>query len=162
MKFLKKYRLVILAPAAAALVAIWTLAQPAPPPTASLFPSGALLYLEAKDFGGLLSDWNSSAEKKSWLDSANYDSFSRSQLFLEAGGRANRVRDCRRSASRLCVDVLSGRYEFGFRDVRHRQVGISLRDAFTVVAGNQYAALENARHLSNAPCRQHRLLHQRR
>ncbi len=50
---------------------------------ASLFPAGALLYLEAKDFGALLADWNASQEKRDWLASPNYDAFSRSQLFLK-------------------------------------------------------------------------------
>ena len=60
----------------------WAFAQPAPAPLASLFPAGALLYLEAKDAGALLRDWDSSAEKTSWLKSSNYSSFSRSHLFL--------------------------------------------------------------------------------
>jgi hypothetical protein len=63
----------------------WALAQSAPAPLASLFPAGAVLYLEARDFGALLADWNGSAEKKEWLDSANYDAFSRSQLYLKLG-----------------------------------------------------------------------------
>jgi hypothetical protein len=44
-------------------------------------PSGALLYLEAKDFSALLSDWNQSSEKAQWLRSADYEVFSRSRLF---------------------------------------------------------------------------------
>ena len=52
------------------------------PPLAQLTPSGALLYIEAKDFGSLLKDWNSSPEKQSWLKSDNYQVFSRSKLFL--------------------------------------------------------------------------------
>jgi hypothetical protein len=61
----------------------WAFAQPAPQPMSSVFPAGALLYLEAKDLGALLSDWNASPEKRDWLAGANYDSFSRSQLFLK-------------------------------------------------------------------------------
>jgi hypothetical protein len=61
----------------------WAFAQPAPQPMSSVFPAGALLYLEAKDLGALLSDWNASSEKRDWLAGANYDSFSRSQLFLK-------------------------------------------------------------------------------
>jgi hypothetical protein len=71
--------------AALALIIVWALAQPAPQPTASVFPAGALLYLEAKDFSALLADWNGSAEKRDWLASSNYDAFSRSQLFLKLG-----------------------------------------------------------------------------
>jgi hypothetical protein len=78
-------RLLLLSPIAAALALtiFWALAQPAPQPMPSLFPAGALLYLEAKDFGALLADWNGSAEKQAWLASANYDAFSRSELFLK-------------------------------------------------------------------------------
>jgi hypothetical protein len=80
-------RLLLLSPILAALAAMvfWAVAQPAPPPTSSLFPAGALLYLEARDFGALLADWNGSAEKHDWLSSANYDAFSRSELFLKLG-----------------------------------------------------------------------------
>ncbi len=80
-------RLLLASPVAAALAAtlFWALAQPAPRPMASLFPAGALLYLEAKDFGALLADWNASAEKRDWLAGSNYESFSRSTLFLKLG-----------------------------------------------------------------------------
>jgi hypothetical protein len=78
-------RLLLVSPIAAALAAMifWALAQPAPQPMPSLFPAGAVLYLEAKDFAALLADWNESAEKRDWLAGANYDAFSRSQLFLK-------------------------------------------------------------------------------
>ena len=49
-------------------------------------PAGALLYLEAKDFSSLLNDWNSSAQKKAWIQSDNYQVFSRSRLFLRLKG----------------------------------------------------------------------------
>jgi hypothetical protein len=80
-------RLLLLSPIAAglALTIFWALAQPAPQPMPNLFPAGALLYLEAKDFGAVLADWNGSAEKQAWLGSANYDAFSRSELFLKLG-----------------------------------------------------------------------------
>jgi hypothetical protein len=45
-------------------------------------PAGPVLYLEAKDLSSLLSDWNSSAEKRMWVSSSNYEVFSRSRLFL--------------------------------------------------------------------------------
>ena len=45
-------------------------------------PTGSLLYLEARDLSSLLTDWNSSQQKKLWIASANYDVFSRSRLFL--------------------------------------------------------------------------------
>jgi hypothetical protein len=71
--------------AALAVMVFWAFAQTAPQPMSSLFPAGALLYLEARDFGALLADWNGSTEKKDWLGSANYDSFSLSQLYLKLG-----------------------------------------------------------------------------
>ena len=51
-------------------------------------PPGALLYLEAKDFSSLLSDWNDSEEKRNWVASKNFDAFSQSRLLLrlEAAG----------------------------------------------------------------------------
>src|SRR5947207_2252641 len=55
------------------------------------FPAGPMLYLEAKDFSSLLSDWNSSPEKKIWLSSSNYEVFSRSRLFLRLKGAGDRL-----------------------------------------------------------------------
>jgi len=49
---------------------------------AQMFPANPLLYVEAKDFGSLLKDWNTSPEKQTWLKSDNYQVFSRSKLFL--------------------------------------------------------------------------------
>lgn len=45
-------------------------------------PEGALLYIEAKDFSGLLRDWNTSPEKAAWLESDDHTVFSQSRLFL--------------------------------------------------------------------------------
>jgi hypothetical protein len=45
-------------------------------------PSGALLYLQAKDFSALLADWNRSPQKRAWLSSSNYEVFARSRLLL--------------------------------------------------------------------------------
>jgi hypothetical protein len=56
------------------------------PPYSRFFPSGALLYLQAKDFSALLSDWNGSPQKQEWLKSANYEIFSRSRLLLRLKG----------------------------------------------------------------------------
>ena len=53
------------------------------PKLATLMPSGALLYLEAPDFGRLLRDWDASKVKADWLESANYAVFSRSNLFTK-------------------------------------------------------------------------------
>ncbi len=63
----------------------WTAYQTAAtpePPLSSFVPSGALLYLQAKDFSALLADWNGSSQKQAWLRSSNYEVFSRSRLLL--------------------------------------------------------------------------------
>jgi hypothetical protein len=54
-------------------------------------PAGAFLYLEAKDFSGLVSDWNSSPQKRVWAESANYEVFSRSRLFLRLKGAGDQL-----------------------------------------------------------------------
>jgi hypothetical protein len=64
-------------------------AAPAPPPLSKCMPAGPLVYLEAKDFSTLLSDWNSSPQKKQWLTSDNYEVFSRSRLFLRLKGASD-------------------------------------------------------------------------
>jgi hypothetical protein len=51
------------------------------PELPSLLPEGALLSIEARDFGSLLHDWNTSEEKRAWLISDNYLAFSNSRLF---------------------------------------------------------------------------------
>lgn len=67
-------------------IAAWARYQsPQAKPDASLarwMPQGALLFLEGKDFAGLLHDWTASPEKQSWLKSDNYEAFSRSRLFM--------------------------------------------------------------------------------
>jgi hypothetical protein len=59
------------------------------PELPSLLPEGALLYLEAKDFGSLLQDWNTSEEKRAWLSGDNHAAFSTSRLF----GRLSQAQD---------------------------------------------------------------------
>jgi hypothetical protein len=51
------------------------------PELPSLLPEGALMSIEARDFGSLLRDWNTSEEKRAWLTSDNYAAFSTSRLF---------------------------------------------------------------------------------
>jgi len=51
-------------------------------PLSRYVPSGALLYLQTKDFSALLADWNRSPQKQAWLASSNYEVFSRSRLLL--------------------------------------------------------------------------------
>ena len=64
------------------VLAAWLGAQALAPSKAAveLMPAGALFYLEAHDFGKLVADWDSSPEKKAWIESANYQSFQRSHL----------------------------------------------------------------------------------
>ena len=62
---------------------IWaaaTLDASAPDPS-RLFPEGALLYVQAKDFQGLLNDWNTSKEQRAWMAGDDYAAFSRSRLY---------------------------------------------------------------------------------
>jgi hypothetical protein len=68
---------------------VWAAYHAATPPATPLskyVPAGPLLYLEAKDFSTLLADWNSSSQKKQWVESSNYEVFSRSRLFLRLHG----------------------------------------------------------------------------
>src|SRR5271155_788210 len=53
------------------------------PPNRSLSvyaPPGAMLYLEAKNFRGMLDEWDNSEEKKMWLKSDGLNVFSQSGL----------------------------------------------------------------------------------
>jgi hypothetical protein len=59
---------------------------PEGPPLSRYIPAGSLLYLEARDFSTLLGDWNSSPQKASWVNSKNYEVYSRSRLFLGLQG----------------------------------------------------------------------------
>jgi hypothetical protein len=80
-----KYVLVVLLFGGACIGVGWAAHQGAVPPGPALsnyVPAGALLYLEAKDFSSVLSAWNNSPEKQSWVKSDNYEVFSRSRLFL--------------------------------------------------------------------------------
>jgi hypothetical protein len=56
---------------------------PPKPRLATLMPSGALLCLEARDFGEQVRDWNASPVKAAWLKSNNYSVFSQSNLFTK-------------------------------------------------------------------------------
>jgi hypothetical protein len=51
-------------------------------PLSGYVPAGALLHLQARDFSSLLADWNGSPQKQQWLQSSNYEVFSRSRLLL--------------------------------------------------------------------------------
>lgn len=62
---------------------------PSTAPFSKLVPASPLLYLEAKDLSSLLSDWNSSSQKKQWIQSSSYEVFSRSRLFLRLKGASD-------------------------------------------------------------------------
>ena len=67
---------------------------PPEPELSHFVPSGALLYLQAKDFSSLLTDWDKSQEKESWLKSKDYDVFAQSRLLLrlnDAGGEFSKA-----------------------------------------------------------------------
>src|SRR5580658_4705100 len=64
-------------------------APPAAQPLSKYVPAGPLLYIEAKDFSPLLSDWNSSPQKRQWIQSDSYEVFSRSRLFLRLKGASD-------------------------------------------------------------------------
>jgi hypothetical protein len=65
-------------------VSVWLGAQVAgqKKALAEIMPANAMLYVEAKNFSALVSDWNASAEKKAWLASGTYQSYLRSKLAL--------------------------------------------------------------------------------
>jgi len=69
--------------------AAYRAAAPAAQPLSKYVPAGPLLYLEAKDFSALLSDWNSSPQKRQWIQSDDYEVFSRSRLFLRLKGASD-------------------------------------------------------------------------
>jgi hypothetical protein len=70
------------------VLAGWSVAQgpTAQPQSLSRFtPTGPLLVLESRNLAALVRDWNTSDEKRLWLESDNYQVFSRSKLFLRLG-----------------------------------------------------------------------------
>jgi hypothetical protein len=69
--------------------AAYRAAAPVTQPLSKFVPAGPLLYLEAKDFSSMLSDWNSSPQKRQWLQSDSYAVFSRSRLFLRLKGASD-------------------------------------------------------------------------
>lgn len=69
-------------------IGVWGVAQvgAGTPPLDTLVPPSPLLYLETKNLGALLGDWNASPQKTAWLGSANYKAYSRSYLALKLSG----------------------------------------------------------------------------
>ncbi len=62
--------------------ALMQVSSPAPRSLTGLLPAGPLVIVEAKDFSTLLHRWDSSQEKQLWLQSDNFQAFSRSRLYL--------------------------------------------------------------------------------
>ncbi len=79
---IRRRLLTLTAALGAAAAGWWLLAQNAPPPVATLVPTGALLYVEARDLNALLGEWNRSAAKREWLASPNYQALERSRVAL--------------------------------------------------------------------------------
>ncbi len=55
---------------------------------AEIMPTGALVYVEARDLKSMLEGWLSSPEKKRWQESRHYQRFQNSRLFLKLTSRA--------------------------------------------------------------------------
>ena len=112
--------------------AAYQVASPAIPPASSLsryVPSGAVLYLQAKDFSSLLADWNASPQKRQWLVSSNYEVFSRSRLFLRLNEASGQFTD---AAGLPTGHKFRGR-DGGFAEragaLRYRQAAVPLHHA---------------------------------
>ena len=87
-----KHGLLLLLMGVICLSASWAAFQstpPALPPFSRYCPEGALLYVQAKDFSSLLSEWNDSPQKRQWVKSANYEVFSNSRLLLRLKGASD-------------------------------------------------------------------------
>jgi len=97
--------------------------EPAVQPMSKYIPAGPLLYLEAKDFSFLLGDWNSSKQKRQWVQSDSYEIFSRSRLFLRLKGASDQFA----AAAGLPPDlnflsqVSGGHSVFAFYDIGNLQ-----------------------------------------
>ena len=81
----KKLFAVTLALTVAVLISFSQLA-PSAATHAGKMPPGALLYLEAANFVGLLSEWAGSTAKAEWQNSANYEAFLRTGLLGRLDG----------------------------------------------------------------------------
>ena len=95
----------------------------------------------AKDFASIVSDWNTSREKKPVL-SANYRTFARSRLFLRLSG-VHRVRGGGKHPAQHVVRVGRGGRRVGARDLRHRQARIP-RDCVRGGQGDRERAVADA------------------
>ena len=82
--------------------------SPVVPTLAEKMPPGALLFVEAANLGGLLSEWSGSREKTEWLRSANYEAFLRSGLLGRLDGASTEFTQASGVANNLIPSVLSG------------------------------------------------------
>lgn len=83
--------------------AAWMVAQNAAVPASPLpfFPPGAMLALDARDFGAMLREWNASQVKTDWLSSDAYRQFAVSRL-------SQRLQDAQQefaNASKVSIDM---------------------------------------------------------
>ena len=51
-------------------------------PLSDLIPASPLIYVEARDLGAALKEWNGSKVKADWVASPNYKAFAQSRLFM--------------------------------------------------------------------------------
>lgn len=119
-------RIVILILACVTFLLSTTPQEPAatlPESLAGLMPPGAMLYVEAKDFKSLLSDWNDSAEKQSWIKSDNYQVFSRSRLFIKLQQAQSEFATAAGSLPDMAFtnSIAGGHSALGLYDVGHLQ-----------------------------------------
>jgi hypothetical protein len=117
---MRKYYVSIALATAIAATSLWLTAQETDSrPIPALMPPGALIYLEAKDFGGLLKHWNGSNEKRRWLASTNFRMVGMSRLV----GRLSQAQDEFADvagipvAMNLVDQVAGGRSGFAFYDL---------------------------------------------
>jgi len=82
----KKSLIVIAGALLLAAIAWVQTTTPVPRAMPELMPGGPLIYLEAKDFHSVLSEWNQSGVKQQWLASANYQVFTNSNLLQKLDG----------------------------------------------------------------------------
>lgn len=124
----------------------WLVAQNAatPKPLADVTPAGAVLYLEAKNFGALLGDWNASGEKKTWLASAKSTSVFAIPLVSALGTVLTKYARCDGpSAGHAAVELGGGRGN-GAGDLRHQQPGVFVHHAAGRGASHAERVVERA------------------
>ena len=112
------------------------LQTPVPPPRqtgiAALLPAGATLVLQARDFGSLVGDWSSSAEKNEVAREPQLPGVRAIAAVFAPEGRLRRVRDGSWRAAGHGAGVRRGGHRVGARAVRHREAGVPVRHAAAV------------------------------